>query len=116
MCRDGERDEAHAGGEHAVLRVNAMGGNGRGGGKAAGVGVLRRRIVARARQANAMATRGAGVAVKRTDPARGGVSDVRGAHGADGDVALTADRQAVGGGGQEYLQVQEHHLMLRLQY
>ena len=40
MRRDGERDEAHAGGEHAVLRVNAMGGNGRVSGKAAGVGVL----------------------------------------------------------------------------
>ena len=54
---------------------------------------VHRRIVARARQAHAMATRGAEVAVKRTDPARGGVSDVRGAHGADGDVALTADRR-----------------------
>ena len=41
MRRDGERDEAHAGGEHAVLRVNAMGGNGRVSSKAAGVGVLR---------------------------------------------------------------------------
>ena len=54
---------------------------------------VHRRIVARARQAHAMATRGAEVAVKRTDPARGGVSDVRGAHGADGDVTLTADRR-----------------------
>jgi hypothetical protein len=58
---------------------------------------VNRRVVACARQAHAMAARGAEVAVKRTDPARGGVGDVRGAlahmHGADGDVALTADRR-----------------------
>ena len=34
------RDEAHAGGEHAVLCVNAVGGNGRVGGEAPSVGVL----------------------------------------------------------------------------
>ena len=50
-------------------------------------------VVARARQAHAMATRGAEVPVHRSDPARGGVSDVRSTHGADGDIALTADRR-----------------------
>ena len=52
-----------------------------------------RRVVACARQAHAMATRGAEVPVQRSDLARGGVGDVRGAHGADGDVARTADRR-----------------------
>ena len=32
------------------------------------------------------------MAVKRTDPARGRVGDVRRAHGADGDVTHAADR------------------------